>query len=49
MSDHDTVPAPEGAGTGDGPIPGIADDAAWHDEVGRPHHIYHGSPIAELL
>ena len=28
MSDHDTVPAPEGAGTGDGPIPGIADDAA---------------------
>ena len=28
---------------------GIPDSAAWHDEVGRPHHIYHGSPIAELL
>ena len=24
-------------------------DAAWHDDLGRPHHIYHGEPIHALL
>jgi hypothetical protein len=28
---------------------GIPADAVWHDEVGRPNHIYHGEPIAELF
>ena len=28
---------------------GIPDTAAWHDELNRPHHIYHGQPIAGLL
>lgn len=27
---------------------GIPDTAAWHDELNRPHHIYHGQPIAGL-
>ena len=25
---------------------GIPDTAGWHDEFERPHHIYHGKPIA---
>jgi hypothetical protein len=28
---------------------GIPETAAWHDEAGRPHHIYNGTPITELL
>ncbi len=28
---------------------GIPDTAAWHDELNRPHHIYHGQPIAGLV
>jgi hypothetical protein len=28
---------------------GIPDTAAWHDEVDRPHQIYHASPIPELI
>jgi Protein of unknown function (DUF1501) len=28
---------------------GIPDTAAWHDELDRPHHVYHGQPIAGLL
>lgn len=28
---------------------GIPPTAAWHDETDRPHHIYHGEPIAGLL
>jgi uncharacterized protein (DUF1501 family) len=28
---------------------GIPAEAAWHDELDRPHHIYHGNPIAGLL
>lgn len=28
---------------------GIPDTAAWHDELNRPHHIYHGQPIAGLM
>ncbi|MCH7729263.1 MAG: hypothetical protein IH991_22695 [Planctomycetes bacterium] len=28
---------------------GLADNAAWHDEFGRPHFIYHGRPIRELF
>ncbi|MEO1997043.1 MAG: DUF1501 domain-containing protein, partial [Planctomycetaceae bacterium] len=28
---------------------GIPPTATWQDEVTRPHHIYHGEPIAELL
>jgi hypothetical protein len=28
---------------------GIPDTAVWHDEVNRPHHIYHGEPIEGLL
>lgn len=28
---------------------GIPPTAAWHDEADRPHHIYHGQPIAGLM
>ena len=28
---------------------GIPRTAAWHDELDRPHHIYHGDPIPGLL
>ena len=28
---------------------GIPATAAWHDEADRPHHIYHGEPIAGLM
>lgn len=28
---------------------GIPPTAAWKDEVDRPHHIYHGEPIAGLI
>jgi hypothetical protein len=28
---------------------GIPDVAVWHDELGRPHPIYHGHPIKGLL
>lgn len=28
---------------------GLPDTAAWHDELNRPHHIYHGDPIAGLI
>ena len=28
---------------------GIPHTAAWKDELERPHHIYHGDPIYELL
>jgi hypothetical protein len=28
---------------------GIPATAAWYDDVNRPHHIYHGQPIAGLL
>lgn len=28
---------------------GIPAEAAWYDEVDRPHHIYHGEPIKGLL
>jgi hypothetical protein len=28
---------------------GIPDTAAWRDELNRPHHIYHGQPIAGLI
>lgn len=28
---------------------GIPHTAAWHDEFDRPHHIYHGNPIAGLM
>lgn len=28
---------------------GIPSTAVWHDEVNRPHHIYHGEPIEGLL
>jgi hypothetical protein len=28
---------------------GIPSTAVWHDEVDRPHHIYHGEPIEGLL
>jgi hypothetical protein len=27
---------------------GLPQTAAWHDEFDRPHHVYHGSPIAGL-
>ena len=27
---------------------GVPETAAWHDEAGRPNHIYHGDPIAGL-
>jgi uncharacterized protein (DUF1501 family) len=28
---------------------GIPRTALWHDTTGRPHHIYHGEPIAGLM
>jgi len=28
---------------------GLPPTAAWIDDVDRPHHIYHGDPIAGLL
>ena len=28
---------------------GIPDVAAWHDDLNRPHHIFHGQPIAGLV
>ena len=28
---------------------GIPDIAAWHDDLNRPHHIFHGQPIAGLV
>lgn len=28
---------------------GLPETIAWHDETGRPHHIYHGDPIAGLF
>ena len=28
---------------------GIPSTAVWHDDVDRPHHIYHGEPIPGLL
>ena len=28
---------------------GIPSTAVWHDEVDRPHHIYHSEPIEGLL
>lgn len=28
---------------------GIPDTATWHDELGRPHPIYHGTPIPGLM
>jgi hypothetical protein len=28
---------------------GIPETAVWHDELDRPHHIYHGRPIADLM
>ena len=28
---------------------GIPQTAAWRDELDRPHHLYHGQPIAELF
>ena len=28
---------------------GLPDTTAWYDELNRPHHIYYGEPIAELL
>jgi hypothetical protein len=28
---------------------GIPQTAAWHDDLGRPHHIYHGTPIPGLM
>lgn len=28
---------------------GIPDTAAWHDDLGRPHPIYHGTPIPGLM
>jgi hypothetical protein len=27
---------------------GLPRTAAWHDDLGRPHHIYHGEPISGL-
>jgi hypothetical protein len=27
---------------------GIPPTAAWHDDLDRPHHIYHGEPIRGL-
>ncbi|HZN36590.1 MAG TPA: DUF1501 domain-containing protein, partial [Pirellulaceae bacterium] len=27
---------------------GLPSAAAWHDEQDRPHHVYHGEPIAGL-
>ena len=28
---------------------GLPDTVAWHDDVGRPHHIYYGAPIPGLM
>jgi uncharacterized protein (DUF1501 family) len=28
---------------------GLPDEAVWHDDIGRPHPIYHGQPIAGLM
>ncbi len=28
---------------------GIPQQTAWHDELDRPHHVYHGQPIAGLF
>ena len=28
---------------------GMPATAAWHDEPDRPHHVYHGEPIAGLM
>jgi hypothetical protein len=28
---------------------GLADTVAWHDDLERPHQVYHGEPIAGLL
>lgn len=28
---------------------GLPETVAWHDQTGRPHHVYHGSAIAELF
>ena len=28
---------------------GIPETAAWHDDVGRPHHLYYGRPIPGLI
>jgi hypothetical protein len=28
---------------------GIDPSAVWHDELNRPHPIYHGEPIRDLL
>lgn len=28
---------------------GLPDTTAWHDELDRPHHIYHGEPIRALF
>ncbi len=28
---------------------GIPETAAWHDELGRPHPLYHGTPIGALF
>lgn len=27
---------------------GLPETVAWHDDLGRPHHIYHGTPIPGL-
>jgi len=28
---------------------GLPDTVAWHDDLDRPHHVYHGDPISGLL
>jgi hypothetical protein len=28
---------------------GLSDTVAWYDDLNRPHHIYHGDPIAGLM
>lgn len=28
---------------------GLPKTVAWHDKLNRPHQVYHGSPIRELL
>jgi uncharacterized protein (DUF1501 family) len=28
---------------------GLADTVAWHDDLDRPHQVYHGEPIGGLL
>ena len=28
---------------------GIPETTAWHDELGRPHPLYHGTPIGALF